>query len=276
VRADRELILITVNITIIMMHPRNPALRYLLLLTIVNLAVGQRVKLVALVSNLVQPVAVLEDPIPGGKRKFVVEKGGTVRIASGATGTILGTFLNFRSIVTQDVPEGGMLGMAFHPDYARNGYFFVNYTQRNNGKLVTIIRRLRVSRTNRNRAVVGNPVNEILMRIDQPFPNHNGGQLVFSPGDKMLYIGTGDGGGAGDPQNNSQNKKTLLGKILRINPTVNSAKAGYTIPDDNPYAQSSDGSRREIWHYGLRNPWRFTFDRATADMWIGDGTWRFA
>jgi glucose/arabinose dehydrogenase len=226
-----------------------------------------------MVSKLVQPVAVLADPLPGGTRKFVVEKGGTVRIVNGTPERIVGTFLNLGKVVTKDVLEGGLLGMAFHPNYAKNGYFFVNYTQRINGDLYTIIRRLRVSRTQRNRAFVGSAKNEVLLRIKQPFPNHNGGQILFGPKDKLLYIGTGDGGGVGDPQNNSQNLKTLLGKILRINPTTNSVKAGYTIPADNPYATSSDGSRREIFHYGLRNPWRFTFDRSTGDMWIGDGTW---
>jgi glucose/arabinose dehydrogenase len=109
------------------------------------------------------------------------------------------------------------------------------------------------------------------MEFEQPFDNHNGGQLLFGPKDKQLYIATGDGGGGGDPFNNGQNRSTILGKILRINPTTNNAtQAGYTIPGGNPYADRSLGLSPEIWHYGLRNPWRFTFDRKTGDMYIGD------
>lgn len=227
------------------------------------------VKLAAFAKNLVQPVAVLEDPLPSGNRKFVVEKGGAVKVLN-RRGALVGTFVSLSSVVTQDVNEGGLLGMAFHPDYATNGYFFVNYTTRTNGKLFTVIRRLKVSDANPNVAVVGSAANEEVLRFAQPFDNHNGGQLVFGPKDGMLYIGTGDGGSGGDPQNNAQSRTTLLGKILRISPSTDPSQAGYAIPSDNPFANAANGVRGEIWHYGLRNPWRFTFDRATGDMYIGD------
>lgn len=152
--------------------------------------------------------------------------------------------------------ERGLLGLAFHPDYARNGYFFVNYTDRGGQ---TVIARYQANQANR----VAQPASErVVLRIPQPYSNHNGGMLAFGP-DGQLYIGMGDGGSGGDPQNYGQALDSLLGKMLRIN--VDSLP--YTVPADNPRLV---GARPEIWAYGLRNPWRFSFDRKTGDLWIAD------
>lgn len=150
-------------------------------------------------------------------------------------------------MVTQTVNEGGLLGLAFHPNYANNGYFFVYYTEqsaRTSNKLFTVIRRLAVSNTNPDVAVVGSAANEIVLTFKQPFGNHNGGTMLFGPKDGHLYISSGDGGSGGDPQNNSQNTNNLLGKILRIDVVVAAnAPAGYTIPDGNPF--KGDANRAE-------------------------------
>jgi glucose/arabinose dehydrogenase len=151
------------------------------------------------------------------------------------------------------------LGLAFHPDYAQNGLFFVNYTDLQGD---TVIARFQVSDTDPNQALAGSE--KRLIRISQPYANHNGGAVVFGP-DGYLYLGLGDGGSAGDPQNNAQSLNTLLGKILRID--VNAGDP-YGIPPDNPFVAA--GGRPEIWAYGLRNPWRVSFDRLTGDLYIGD------
>lgn len=159
--------------------------------------------------------------------------------------------------------ERGFLSVAFHPNYVENGYFYVNYTNRNSSA-DTVIARYRVSRDNPNVADPNSGV--ILLTIRQPgFSNHKGGQLQFGP-DGYLYIGTGDGGSGGDPGNRAQNLGEMLGKMLRID--VDS-DAPYAIPPDNPFL-GTQGARPEIWAYGLRNPWRFSFDRATGDLFIAD------
>lgn len=161
--------------------------------------------------------------------------------------------------------EQGLLGLAFHPDYESNGRFFVNYTDLQGD---TVIAEYRRSRRSYARARRGSE--RVLLRVDQPFPNHNGGGLAFGL-DGMLYIALGDGGSAGDPAGNGQRKDTLLGKMLRIDVGGDP----YDVPEDNPFAGRPD-ARGEIWAYGLRNPWRFSFDRASGDMWIGDvgqGEW---
>lgn len=186
-------------------------------------------------------------------------------------GTIAGTFLDLSSKTTLDeIGEGGLLGMAFHPNYNVNRYIIVNYTTRKNGDLFTVIRRVRRSARNANRVVLGSDANEEMLVFEQPYDNHNGGQLLFGPKDGMLYIATGDGGGAGDPENRAQGLRNPYGKILRVQPTTNSTIAGYTVPPTNPFANVTNAWRKLIWHYGLRNPWRFTFDRVTGDMYIGD------
>ena len=196
----------------------------------------------------------------GSGRLFVIEQGGTIRIVTGDR-VIERPFLDISGRLTSG-GEQGLLGLAFHPRFEANRRFYVNYTDTSGDTVVAEYKR---SRSSANRAAAGSE--RVLLTIDQPFANHNGGHLAFGP-DGYLYIATGDGGGAGDPQGNGQRLDTLLGKILRID--VNDRSQGeYGIPDDNPFRGDS-GARPEIWSYGLRNPWRFSFDRATGAMWIGD------
>ncbi|MEW5958791.1 MAG: PQQ-dependent sugar dehydrogenase [Chloroflexota bacterium] len=202
----------------------------------------------------------------GSGRLFVVEQSGRIRIID-SNGTVLSTpFLNLSSLVSCCGGEQGLLGLAFHPNYETNGYFYVNYTRSSDGD--TVIARYQVS-ANPQVADPGSAFT--LLTIDQPYDNHNGGQLLFGPNDGYLYIGMGDGGSGGDPQNRAQNIDSLLGKMLRID--VNGGPP-YSIPATNPYANSAGAD--EIWALGLRNPWRFSFDRANGDLYIGDvgqGEW---
>jgi glucose/arabinose dehydrogenase len=168
-------------------------------------------------------------------------------------------FLDIVGEVDSQHTEQGLLGLAFHPDYAKNGLFFVNYIDLSGN---TVIVRFHVSADDPNRA---DPTSELdLLHVEQPYANHNGGGLAFGP-DSYLYIGLGDGGSGGDPAGNGQNLQTLLGKMLRID--VDHGEA-YAIPSDNPFANG--GGLPEIWAYGLRNPWRFSFDRLTGDLFIAD------
>ncbi len=199
----------------------------------------------------------------GDDRLFVVEQAGLIRIVTG--GELLPEpFLDIRDRVNADGSERGLLGLAFHPDYHSNGFFYVNYTGVGG---TTHIARFSVG-DDPNQA---NPSSEMdLLQVAQPYRNHNGGGLAFGP-DGYLYIGLGDGGSAGDPQGNAQRVDTLLGKLLRLD--VDSAQP-YAIPSDNPFA--NEAGRPEIWAYGLRNPWRFAFDFPTGQLFIGDvgqGEW---
>ncbi|MFM2135656.1 MAG: hypothetical protein RL021_1056 [Bacteroidota bacterium] len=199
----------------------------------------------------------------GDSRLFVVEQPGRIRIID-STGTLLATsFLDISSSVLYS-GERGLLGLAFAPDYASTGYFYVNYTARPSGH--TRISRFRVNATNPNLANASSE--EILMTIYQPYSNHNGGCLAFSPVNGYLYIGMGDGGSANDPGNRAQNPDTLLGKMLRLQ--VTSGVPGYAIPPGNPFYQQPSQGRQEIWSIGMRNPWRFSFDPLNGDLWIGD------
>jgi glucose/arabinose dehydrogenase len=210
-------------------------------------------------SGLDEPVSITH---AGDSRLFFTLQGGLVVIHDG-TRVLPTPFLDIRSL-TVSSGERGLLSIAFHPDYAQNGFFFVNYTDRNGD---TVVARYHVS-SDPNRADPAS-AKQILF-IDQPYPNHNGGQLQFGP-DGYLYIGMGDGGSANDPENRAQNRTLLLGKMLRIDVDAET----YTVPPSNPYVASGAG-RGEIWSYGLRNPWRFSFDRATGDLWIADvgqGQW---
>ena len=156
--------------------------------------------------------------------------------------------------------EEGLLGLAFHPNYQKNGYFYVNYVNKNDSSIVS---RFSVS----SDPETADPTSEkIILKVDQPFGNHNGGHLAFGPKDNMLYIGFGDGGKSGDPFNNSQDLNTFLGSILRID--IDNGNP-YQIPPDNPF-YGQEGKKGEIFCYGLRNPWRFSFDRVTNDLLIGD------
>jgi glucose/arabinose dehydrogenase len=164
------------------------------------------------------------------------------------------------TLVNTDGLERGLLGMAFHPNYSDNGWFFVNYTDMNGD---TMVARYTVLADDPNRA---DPTSaEVILQVDDPYPNHNGGHLAFGL-DGYLYIGLGDGGSAGDPHGNGQNTGVLLGKMLRLD--LNGALP-YQIPADNPFVED-DAFRPEIWAFGLRNPWRYTFDRATGDLYIAD------
>lgn len=210
------------------------------------------------------PVDLASTSLLFDQRLFVVEQGGRIRIMRPSGQVLLLPFLNISDRISTG-GERGLLGLAFHPDYADNGYFYVNYTNLSGD---TTISRFTVSATNRNRADVNSE--EILLVVDQPFSNHNGGDLAFGP-DGYLYIPLGDGGSAGDPQDNSQDLDSLLGKVLRLDVDGGSP---YAIPPDNPFVGLPGAD--EIWAYGYRNPWRFSFDRLTGDMYIGDvgqGDW---
>lgn len=194
----------------------------------------------------------------GSGRLFVIEKEGRIRIV--ADGQLApDPFLDITGIVSSRANERGLLGLAFHPDYASNGRFFVNYTQLRGA---TVVAEYRVS-SDPDRA---DPESgQVLLTQEQPFANHNGGMLAFGPAG-MLYVALGDGGAAGDPQNHGQRLDTWLGTLLRLDvgePGV------YRVPSDNPFVGVAE-ARAEIWAYGLRNPWRFSFDRATGDLYIAD------
>lgn len=195
----------------------------------------------------------------------MVEQEGVIKVfKNDSTTQTAATFLDISSKVAAG-GERGLLGLAFHPDYESNGSFYINYTT--GDPLKTVISRFQVSAGNPSQAQKASET--VLLTFQQPFGNHNGGQLQFGP-NKYLYIATGDGGSGGDPMDNGQSRKTLLGKILRID--VNDAEDGknYAIPPDNPFAGNDQGFQEEIYAYGLRNPWRFSFDVATGQLWAGD------
>jgi glucose/arabinose dehydrogenase len=195
---------------------------------------------------------------PGDPRLFIAEKGGAIRIVK--DGALLpAPFLDLTGKVSTG-GEQGLLGLAFDPGYATNGRFVVHYTDPSGN---TVVSAFHVAAENADQA---DPTSEtVLLAVQQPFSNHNGGQILFGP-DGMLYIGLGDGGSEGDPAGRGQSLDDLLGDILRVDV---SSGTGYTVPPDNPFVGRGD-ARPEIWSYGLRNPWRFSFDPATGDLYIGD------
>jgi glucose/arabinose dehydrogenase len=219
-----------------------------------------------IVSGLSSPVDIVNAG-DGTNRLFIVEQGGTIRIHNGSS--LLATpFLNISTIITPG-GERGLLSMAFHPDYENNRYFFVYY---NNLSGDITVARYQTQAGNPNEADAGSGV--VLLTIPKPFDNHNGGDLNFGP-DGYLYFGTGDGGSGGDPNNFAQSGSSLLGKMIRIDVNNFSTPPFYTIPPDNPYVTDPNVDDR-IWALGLRNPWRWSFDRNTNDMWIADvgqGAW---
>ncbi len=201
----------------------------------------------------------------GSGRLFVVEKAGTIRAVRDGV-VEREPFLDVRAVVGSTGEEEGLLGLAFHPRFEENGRLFVAYTAKDGANSVAEYR-VPAGSTRANPATA-----RVLFSIPDDRANHNGGMLAFGP-DGYLYFGTGDGGGAGDTRGNGQSLTALLGKILRVD--VDSGTTPYAIPRDNPFVARS-GARPEIWAYGLRNPWRFSFDRATGDLWIGDvgqGDW---
>ena len=210
-----------------------------------------------------QPDGIFSDPT-NSNRLFVIEQAGVIRVfnnTQNATGSSV--FLDISSRVLYG-GEQGLLGLAFHPNYSQNGYFYVDYVADNPRR--TIIARYTVSD---DENVADQNSEQIILEISQPFSNHKGGQLAFGP-DGYLYIGMGDGGSAGDPMGNGQSLTTLLGKILRIDVNTPSEGRSYGIPNDNPYFGNTLGYREEIYAYGFRNPWRFSFDSATGALWVGD------
>lgn len=200
----------------------------------------------------------ITSPGDGSGRVFALERVGRIRIIQ--DGELLTTpFLDIVGIVGSNASERGLLGLAFHPNYPENSFFYVNYTDRDGN---TRIARFSVSASDPNLA---DPSSRLeLIRIEQPYGNHNGGSLAFGP-DGYLYAGLGDGGSAGDPLDAGQSLNTLLGKLLRFD--VDGSQP-YAIPADNPFAVG--GGEAEIWAYGLRNPWKIAFDRATGDLYIAD------
>jgi glucose/arabinose dehydrogenase len=214
------------------------------------------------VSSLNAPVD-LQSPHDGSGRLFVVEQQGMIRIVSNAS--LMPTpFLDIHNQVDFG-GEKGLLGLAFHLNYSQNRRFFLNYDRVLSGQMQTVIAEFQTSPSNPNQA---DPASErILFTVNQPFPNHKGGQLTFGP-DGFLYIGLGDGGSAGDPLGNGQSLQTLLGKMLRIDVDHTSLGLPYAIPSDNPFLNGTD--RGEIWAYGLRNPWRFSFDVPSGRLFAGD------
>lgn len=224
-------------------------------LLLFGLASAQTINLVPVANNLSRPLFLTYSPDDTG-RLFIVEQGGTIRVLQ--EGRLLAEpFLDVSSLVSC-CGERGLLGLAFHPNFRQNNLFFINYTNRQGS---TVVARYRA---NGNRADAASA--QILLTIEQPYANHNGGMIAFGP-DNMLYIGMGDGGAGGDPINAGQRLDTLLGKILRIDVNRSEGNRAYAIPADNP---TLAGRKSEIWSYGWRNPWRFSFDRQTGDMWIAD------
>ncbi len=208
-----------------------------------------------------RPVALIF-PDDGADRGFVVEQAGRIIVLAGEDDAR--PFLNIRDRVNDRGNEEGLLGLAFDPDFADNGHFYVYYTA--GGPRRSVISRFSVSPSD---IATADPNSEtVILEVEQPYSNHNGGQIVFGT-EGFLYAGLGDGGSAGDPKGNGQNTGALLGAILRLDVSTLDSTGSYAIPPDNPFA-SIEGARPEIWAYGLRNPWRFTFDRETGDLWAAD------
>ncbi|MEX1170852.1 MAG: PQQ-dependent sugar dehydrogenase [Chloroflexota bacterium] len=215
-------------------------------------------------SGLSSPLLVTHAGDDSG-RLFVVEQTGRIRIIKDGS-LVSAPFIDISRSVSKG-GEQGLLGLAFHPSYETNGKLYLSYTDLNG---TSVIREYRVS-TNPDR--VNGSSGRTLLRVRQPYANHNGGHLAFGP-DGLLYIGLGDGGSGGDPGNRAQSRGTLLGKLLRIDVNRRTGSLPYGIPSTNPYVGRS--GLDQIWAYGLRNPWRFSFDRVTGDLWIGDvgqGSW---
>jgi glucose/arabinose dehydrogenase len=220
------------------------------------------IALTPFVSGLSHPVD-FQAPNDGSGRIFIVQQAGTIRIVSG--GALLASpFLDITSKANFDSGEQGLLGLAFHPSYAQNRLFYLDYTRTFNGQLQTVIAEYQGS-TDPN--VADATSERILLTFNQPSPNHKGGQLAFGT-DGFLYIAVGDGGGEGDPAGNGQNLQTLLGKILRIDVDHMDTGLQYAIPTDNPFVGGS--GLGEIFAYGFRNPWRFSFDRSTSRLFVAD------
>lgn len=227
---------------------------------------SDRIEALLVAQGLANPLFAASPPGDADRLFIVEQRSGQIRILDLNTGQLNGdAFLDLPDNGLSTGSEQGLLGLAFHPDYAANGLFYVNLT---NAAGDTEVREYR--RADANHADAGSA--RQLLFLDQPFANHNGGWMAFGP-DRMLYISSGDGGSEGDPNNNAQNRDSLFGKILRIDVSGDAfpgdPSRNYAIPAGNPFAGAAPGAD-EVWLYGLRNPWRASFDAATGDLWIGD------
>jgi glucose/arabinose dehydrogenase len=241
---------------------RKNLLSLLLLSLPLFLAAQPKIQLANYVSGYIRPVDITHC---GDSRLFIVEQDGVIRIIDSLGNKLSTPFLDINAKVNSSGNEQGLLGLAFHPEYAQNGWFYVYYIK-NGGVGDTRVARYTRSATDPN---VADPNSELtIIEATQPYSNHNGGCIKFGP-DGYLYISIGDGGSGGDPQNNGQKKNTLLGKISRIDINSSSVAGNYTVPADNPFV-NDPAYRPEIWSLGWRNVWRFSFDRLTGDMWLGD------
>ena len=243
-------------------------------------AINSHAELPAVKFRSVFPELTLDRPVrmevanDGSGRYFVVEqKGRIVIVPKGSDGKETKEFLNIVDRKPMESNEEGLLGLAFHPHFRTNGLFYVYYNQHNPRR--SVLSEFKVSATDSNKSDVASE--RKVLEVEQPFPNHKGGQVTFGR-DGFLYIGLGDGGSMNDPHNNAQNTALLLGKILRIDvdSRTNIVQGKHTnalqyrIPTDNPFANRPYGVRGEIWAYGLRNPWRWSFDRDTGELWVAD------
>lgn len=234
--------------------------------TMLFLAVGivahsQTFSLVPHVKGFKKPVDIENTGVQNDDRLFIAEQGGRIKIIAPDKSILSTPFLDITDRVNSASNERGLLGFAFHPHYNENGYFFVNYSDQDGA---TTISRFSVDPSDPNLALSNSE--KIIMTIDQPYTNHNAGDMVFGP-DGYLYFGTGDGGSGGDPQNRSQNPKELLGKMIRID--IDSEETPYEIPNTNPYVNNPD-TLDAIWAFGLRNPWKIHIDTASGLFWIAD------
>ena len=226
----------------------------------ITLSFSQDLELDLFASGFDRPVNIKH---AGDDRLFVMEQDGIIKILNSNGTTESTNFLDIDSRVGSIGNEQGLLGLAFHPNYATNGYFFVYYTNNSGDTVVSRFSRIGIS------PEIADPNSElVILTFSQPFSNHNGGELQFGP-DGYLYISSGDGGSGGDPQNNSQNLTNLLGKLLRIDVNNSTVSNPYAIPADNPFVGNAS-ARDEIWSYGLRNAWKFSFDSTNNDLWIAD------
>ena len=216
--------------------------------------------------SITEPVD-LQHTGDGSNRLFVLERAGRIWVfENDAQQAGPAVFLDIRNRVDSSFSEEGLLGLAFHPDYAQNGYFYVNYTANNPNR--TLIARFQVTPGDSNLADPGSET--VIITLPKPFSNHNAGALAFGPQDGYLYITAGDGGQGGDPLGSGQDLTSLLGAILRIDVDQTAGNLNYAIPPDNPFAGNVQGYREEIYAYGLRNPWRISFDPVTGWLWAGD------
>jgi len=224
---------------------------------------SQKIEVKPYVAGINQPIDIKHC---GDDRLFVADRAGRIRIISADTLNAI-PFLSITSKISSTGSEEGLLGLAFSPNYKTDRKFYLNYTANIASQLTTVIEEYKVSLADSN---VADPSSALtILTQSQPFSNHNGGNMMFGS-DGYLYINLGDGGSGGDPFGNGQNLNTLLGKILRLDVSNSSLATPYTIPPSNPFASSAPPVKKEIWAYGLRNPWRSSFDRITNDLWIAD------